>query len=85
MAEKSDNFGIALYYPFINVQDIDWLKCALLYWDAIRCIAPSEDYFDEHIKFLSDEGVIIATNPREYSVDSSLKFAKKIEKYCRSI
>jgi len=84
MENKSDNFGTALYYPFINVQDIEWLKCSLLYWDAIRCIAPSEAYFDDDIKYLSDEDVIIATNPREYSVDSSLNFAKKIEKYCNN-
>ena len=84
MENKSDNSGIALYYPFINVQDIEWLKCSLLYWDAIRCIAPSENHFDDDIKYLSDEGVIIATNPREYSVDSSFKFAKKIKKYCNN-
>jgi hypothetical protein len=34
MTDKSNNFGIALYYPFINIQNIEWLKCALLYWDA---------------------------------------------------
>ena len=84
MTEQTDNFGIALYYPFINVQDIDWLKGALLYWDAIRCIAPGEDYFDGDIKYLSDEGAIVATDPKSYSTDASVIFAQKMQKYCHN-
>jgi hypothetical protein len=84
MTDKPDDFGIALYYPFINVQDIEWLKCALLYWDAIRCIAPEQHYFNDEIKYLSDEGAIIATNPKPYSLDASVTFVKKIQKYCHN-
>lgn len=84
MTDKSNNFGIALYYPFINVQDIEWLKGTLLYWDAIRCIAPEQHYFTDEIKYLSDEGVIVATNPKPYSTDASVVFAQKIQKYCHN-
>jgi len=84
MKDNSNNFGIALYYPFINIQDIEWLKCALLYWDAIRCIAPERHHFNDEIKYLSDEGIIIPTNPKPYSIDASVAFAKKIKKYCHN-
>lgn len=82
MTDNSKEFGIALYYPFINVQDIEWLKGALLYWDAIRCIAPGSDYFVDEIKWLCDEGVIIATNPKPYSTDAGVAFAQRMMKYC---
>jgi hypothetical protein len=36
-------FGRALYYPYFRVQDVNWLKAALLYWDEISCIVP-ENY-----------------------------------------
>jgi hypothetical protein len=84
MTDKPSDFGVALYYPFINVQDTEWLKCALLYWDAIRCIAPEQHYFNDEIKYLSDEGAIIATNPKPYSTDASVAFLKKIQKYCHN-
>jgi cellulose biosynthesis protein BcsQ len=79
-----NNYGVALYYPFINVQDIDWLKSALLYWDHIRCITPSSDYFEDDIKYLYDEGIIIATNPKDYPTDASVKFVREMEKYCHN-
>ena len=79
-----NNYGVALYYPFINVQDIDWLKSALLYWDHIRCITPSSDYFKDDIKYLHDEGIIIATNPKDYSTNASVKFVREMQKYCHN-
>jgi len=54
----------------------------LLYWDSIRCIAPEKHYFNDEIKYLSDQGVIIATNPKPYYVGASVAFVKKIKKYC---
>ncbi|MCK5344253.1 MAG: hypothetical protein KAR20_12655, partial [Candidatus Heimdallarchaeota archaeon] len=64
--------------------DIKWLKCALLYWDAIRCITPDVNYFDSEIKYLSDEGLIVATDPKDYSTDASVLFARKMQKYCHN-
>lgn len=84
MTDKLSDFGVSLYYPFINVQDTEWLKCALLYWDAIRCIAPEQHHFNDEIKYLSDEGAIIATNPKPYSLDASVAFVKKMQKYCHN-
>jgi len=84
MEQNKNNYGIALYYPFINVQDINWLKSALLYWDHIRCITPSTDYFKDDIKYLSDEGLIIATDPKDYRIEASGRFLKKLQKYCNN-
>lgn len=30
----------ALFYPYIDIQDDQWLKTSLLYWDEIRTIVP---------------------------------------------
>ncbi len=30
----------ALYFLYFQVQDPDWLKVALLYWEGLRLIAP---------------------------------------------
>jgi hypothetical protein len=84
MPNDQNNFGVALYYPFINVQNLDWLKCSLLYWDSIRCITPSSDYFEDDIKYLFDEGLIIPTSPKEYSTDASVYFVSKMQKYCHN-
>ena len=35
------SFGKALYYPSIEINNIEWLKTALLYWDDITRIVPS--------------------------------------------
>jgi len=84
ISEKNSNYGIALYYPFINVQDTDWLKSALLYWDGIRCITPSSDYFEDDIQCLYDERIIIPTNPKDYTMSASVRFAQKMQKYCHN-
>jgi len=33
--------GKALYYPYIYIQNLDWLKTSLFYWDEIYRIIPS--------------------------------------------
>ena len=34
---------IGLYYPYIHFQNEAWLKLAVLYWDKMARIVPSED------------------------------------------
>ena len=34
----------ALYYPYIHIQSEDWLKSALLYWDHLDRIVPSDGF-----------------------------------------
>lgn len=33
-------FTLALYYPWIDITNEDWLKSAVLYWDKIRTVVP---------------------------------------------
>lgn len=33
-------FTLALYYPFIDIENEGWLKSAMLYWDKIHTIVP---------------------------------------------
>jgi len=33
-------YGIALYYPYIHLQDENWMKVAALYYDELRRIVP---------------------------------------------
>jgi uncharacterized protein DUF6236 len=40
----TSKYGKALYYPHIKIQDENWLKLALLYWDGIRRIVPPDTY-----------------------------------------
>lgn len=38
-------FKSILYYPTININDLNWLNSAVLYWDEICSISPYEDFF----------------------------------------
>lgn len=40
-------FGRALYYPYINFHDHNWLKFAALYYDGIDRIVPNDDLLEE--------------------------------------
>lgn len=42
-------FTRALYYPFIDIQNSDWLKTAVLFWDCISTIVP-ESHQHPYIK-----------------------------------
>lgn len=33
--------GTALYYPHIDIEDLKWLRSAVLFWDEIQTIAPT--------------------------------------------
>jgi hypothetical protein len=51
----------ALYYPWIEIRDEQWLKTALLYWDELQTIVPESmenPYTTDTTQFLSDEGIL---------------------------
>lgn len=51
----------ALYYPWIEIRDEQWLKTALLYWDELRTIVPESienPYTTNSTRFLADEGIL---------------------------
>lgn len=75
-----ENYGKALYYPYIHVRDRDWLKLALLYWDGIRRIVPSSvrthDFPD--VQMAVDEGLVEDTLPADYLLAASERFREAI-------
>lgn len=54
-------FGTALYYPYIDIEDAQWLRTAILFWDDIQTIAPStiqDPYGNSETRLLRDEGLL---------------------------
>lgn len=51
----------ALYYPYIDIANGEWLKSAILYWDALRTIVPRDydhPYRSATSRRLADEGIL---------------------------
>lgn len=68
MNMSNHGYGEALYYPYIHLQDENWLKVAALYYDKLRRIVPENFRTqDSHIvKSLNDKFQFIEDiNPRE--------------------
>jgi hypothetical protein len=54
-------FRSALYYPYIDIDDPQWLRTAILFWDRIQTIVPSEisdPYTNCETRLLQDEGLL---------------------------
>lgn len=54
-------FTRALYYPFIDIQNSDWLKTAVLFWDSLSTIVPvsyRNPYNHYHSEYLADIGFL---------------------------
>ena len=50
-------FSNALYYPDIDIQNTDWLKTAVLFWDSISTIVPEsvkKPYCEYETEYLAD-------------------------------
>ena len=50
-------FSNALYYPTIDIQNTDWLKTAVLFWDSISTIVPAsveKPYCEYETEYLAD-------------------------------
>ncbi|VVS94672.1 DUF6236 family protein [Desulfoluna spongiiphila] len=55
----------ALYYPYIDISDGNWLKTSLLYWDELSTIVPRSirtPYQTESSQILSSEGFLKAVH-----------------------
>jgi hypothetical protein len=54
-------FSDALYYPTIDIENTQWLKTALLFWDSISTIVPEsidKPYKIHDTKYLNDIGFL---------------------------
>lgn len=54
-------FTKALFYPTIDIQNENWLKTAILFWDEIFTIVPASydnPYQEQATRFLHNEGIL---------------------------
>ncbi len=77
-----------LYYPNINIQDGQWLRNALLYWDNISSIVPYDNYGDlsPELLYLQNLGIYEPIYPQdlfrsEYADDFCESIVKRISRY----
>lgn len=61
----------ALYFPYINLPENDWLYLMLLYWDQLSSIVPSEYVYDRsqllpHMSTLMKEGLVDFIEPQKF-------------------
>lgn len=77
-----------LYYPNINIQDGQWLRNALLYWDNISSIIPYDNYGDlsPELLYLQNSGIYEPIYPQdlfysEYADDFCKTVVKRISRY----
>lgn len=69
-------FTKSLYYPSIDIQDEEWLKSAILFWDEINTIVPASiknPYTSYSSQYLNYEGIV-----KPIVVDPSDKYVKEI-------
>ncbi|MBC7972317.1 MAG: hypothetical protein H7Z11_19685 [Verrucomicrobia bacterium] len=73
---RESSFGKALYYPYIQIQDENQLKCALLYFEGIHRIVPK--YIPLHdsavVHAVIEEGLLEDQDPEDYAERASKKF-----------
>lgn len=77
-----------LYYPNINIDNGQWLRNALLYWDNISSIVPYRNFEDlsTDLLYLQGEGIYEPIYPQylfksEYNYDFERTFIKRLELY----
>lgn len=62
------NDGKALYYPYIYIQNENWLKASLFYWDEISRIVPAgfltKD--SDNVKRVIEAGILFSDYPQEH-------------------
>jgi hypothetical protein len=75
--------GHAFYYPYIQIQDLNWLKAALLYWDGVRRVMPPDVLVNDppEIREAIAAGSLIDTSPAPYRQAASETFLKKFKPF----
>jgi len=79
------SFGHALYYPYINLTNKNWLKHAFLFWDKISRIVPSSvtpSDNEDVIRIRSETGFIEDYSPDKWVVSNTFKdFIRFLERF----
>lgn len=65
-----------LYYPYVNIQDEDFLKYAILYYDKLNLIIPESIRFNEKMRRVSDSTDLFAKINPEQSYQTCYDAAK---------
>lgn len=77
-----------LYYPTIDIQDGQWLRNAILYWDKVASIVPYDNYpdFSPELLYLREQKLYEPIYPQdlfhsEYATDFENAIICRIDKY----
>jgi hypothetical protein len=82
----SNQFGSALYYPYIHPRNINHIKAALLYFDRVRRIVPRDLEYNGAVRddnsdarILAERDLLVATPPAGYEDRAAKKFLEHIK------
>lgn len=80
LSQSSHSAGVALYYPYIHISNLHWLKLSLLYFDSVRRIVPENTVLKDspQIRRIVDCGLLNATYPNRYATAASNKFKNSV-------
>jgi len=80
-----------LYYPTIDIQDGQWLRNAILYWDKVASIVPYGDYLDfsPELLYLEENALYEPIYPQnlfnsEYVTDFQNAIVRRIDRYSKT-
>lgn len=73
---QESSSGKALYYPYIQIQDENQLKCDLLYFDGIHRIVPKYTQLQDSavVRAVVEAGLLEDQDPEDYAERASKKF-----------
>ncbi len=81
-----------LYYPTIDIQDGQWLRNAILYWDKVASIVPYDNYpsFSPEILYLKERKLYTPIFPQnlfysDYATDFASAIVRRIDRYSKYI
>lgn len=76
----SSKSGMVFYYPYIEIQNSNWLKSALLYWEGIWRMVPlritPNDNREVHLLLDKGDDLIIGIPPDNYRQAAATRFLK---------
>jgi hypothetical protein len=81
-----------LYYPTIDIQDGQWLRNAILYWDKVASIVPYDNYpnFSPEVLYLKERDLYKPIFPQnlfysEYATDFANAIVRHIDWYAKNL
>jgi hypothetical protein len=72
------SFGKGLYYPYIMLRDVNWLKAALLYWDSLGRIVPPAYPPRDDEEFKPALPLLVPIDPSPYAEGAEMSFRNRV-------